>query len=182
MLNGQVVRMRFMTAAPDTATELSAADELLWRRFSAVLGSVPALLDERLRAATGLNHFQYTVLDALAHQPDGRLQLAEIARANDSSLSRLSHSITRLEAAGYVERVTCEHDRRANWAVLTDAGAAVIASSRSAYLAVMRETLLDRVPVEHREGLTALLTSLLPQEVAAQCSSLDAGLEANAQS
>ena len=168
-----------MTTAPaaTTSTELDASEELLWRRFSAVLGSVPALLDERLRAATGLNHFQYTVLDALSHQPGRRLQLAQIARANDSSLSRLSHSITRLEAAGYVERSTCDHDRRASWAVLTDHGAQVIERSRDAYVAIVRETLLDRVPAEQRDALTALLTSLLPADVAEQCAGLDADLE-----
>ena len=170
-----------MTTAPAAAsTELNASEELLWRRFSAVLGSVPALLDERLRAATGLNHFQYTVLDALSHQPGGRLQLAQIARANDSSLSRLSHSITRLEAAGFVERATCDHDRRASWAVLTEQGAQVVDRSRADYVRIVRETLLDRVPAEQRDALTALLTSLLPVEVAEQCSTLDADLEPEA--
>lgn len=168
-----------MTSTPTApaSTELSASEELLWRRFSAVLGSVPGVLDERLRAETGLNHFQYTVLDALSHQPDGRLQLAQIARANDSSLSRLSHSITRLETAGFVERATCEHDRRASWAVLTDEGARVVERSRDAYVRIVRETLLDRVPPEHHETFTAVLTSLLPAEVASQCATLDADLE-----
>ncbi|GIG53529.1 MarR family winged helix-turn-helix transcriptional regulator [Demequina activiva] len=168
-----------MTTAPiaRTSTELTASEELLWRRFSAVLGSVPALLDERMRGTTGLNYFQYTVLDALSHQPGGRLQLAQIARANDASLSRLSHSITRLEAAGLVERATCDHDRRASWAVLTDEGARVVEDSRDEYVRIVRETLLDRVPAEHRPAFTALLTSLLPADVAEQCDGLDADLE-----
>ncbi|WP_062135782.1 MarR family winged helix-turn-helix transcriptional regulator [Demequina aestuarii] len=169
-----------MTAevAPAPSTALTAAEELMWRRFSAVLSTVPASLDEQLRAATGLNHFQYTVLDALSHQEGRRLQLAQIARAHESSLSRLSHSITRLENAGYVERTTCDHDRRANWAVLTDSGADVVERSRGEYTRIIRATLLDRVPVEHREALTHVLTALLPAEVAEQCSSLDADLEA----
>ena len=169
-----------MTAeiAPAPSTALSAADELLWRRFSAVLSTVPAALDEQLRAATGLIHYQYTVLDALSHQEGRRLQLAQIARAQDSSLSRLSHSMTRLEAAGYVERTTCDHDRRANWAVLTDAGAAIVERFRTEYTRIIRETLLDRVPSDQRESLAALLTALLPAEVADQCTSLDADLDA----
>ncbi len=166
--------------APSAA--LTAAEELLWRRFSAVLATVPSAMDERLRAATGLNHFQYTVLDALSRQEDGRLQLAEIARAHDSSLSRLSHSITRLETAGFVKRNTCDHDRRASWAVLTEKGADVVARSREAYTGVMRETLLDRVPAERREDFTELLTSLLPSGVAQQCTALDADLEGPASS
>lgn len=171
-----------MTAevAPAPSTALTAAEELLWRRFSAVLSTVPASLDEQLRAATGLNHFQYTVLDALSHQEGRRLQLAQIARAHESSLSRLSHSITRLENAGYVERTTCDHDRRANWAALTDKGADVVERSRGVYTRVIRETLLDRIPAEQLSALTDVLTSLLPAEVAQQCSAMDADLEPQA--
>ncbi|WP_159448814.1 MarR family winged helix-turn-helix transcriptional regulator [Demequina sp. NBRC 110053] len=158
------------------SSELSSSEELLWRRFSAVIGALPGILDERLRAATGLNHFQYTVLDALSRQPGGRLQLTQIARSSDASLSRLSHSITRLEAAGLVTRETCDHDRRASWAVLTGKGASIIDESRNAYTGIIRATLLDRVPAEHQEALTALLTSLLPGEVAEQCAELDEDL------
>ncbi|MFW2513914.1 MarR family winged helix-turn-helix transcriptional regulator [Demequina sp. SO4-13] len=169
-----------MTAetAHATSAALSAADELLWRRFSAVLATVPATLDEQLRATSGLNHFQYTMLDALSHQEGRRLQLAQLAKAHDASLSRLSHSITRLEAAGYVERTTCDHDRRANWAVLTDKGADVVERTREGYTRIIRETLLNRVPADQRESLAALLTALLPAAVADECSSLDADLEA----
>ncbi|MFN3865417.1 MAG: MarR family winged helix-turn-helix transcriptional regulator [Demequina sp.] len=163
--------------APATSTALTAAEELLWRRFSAVLATVPASLDERLRAATGLNHFQYSVLDALSRQEGRRLQLAQLARAHDSSLSRLSHSITRLEAAGYVKRTTCDYDRRANWAVLTSAGADIVERSRDAYTHIIRETLIDRLPADHRGAFAELLTALLTADVAQQCTALDADLE-----
>ena len=166
-----------MTATPIASARLTAAEELLWRRFSAMLSTLPGVLDERLKAATGLNHFQYQVLDTLAHQPGRRLQLAQIARSSDASLSRLSHSVSRLEAAGLVTRESCEHDRRASWAVLTDAGAAIVDGSRDAYAAIIRETLLDRVPADQRAALTTLLTALLPGEVAEQCSVLDEDLE-----
>lgn len=168
-------------AAPAPSTDLSAVEELLWRRFSAVLTTVPAALDERLRSATGLNHFQYTVLDALSRQDGGRLQLTQIARDNDSSLSRLSHAITRLEAIGYVERATCDHDRRASWAVLTDQGAAIVEHARGEYTRIIRETLLDHVPTGQRDTLTELLGALVPAEGAAQCASMDADLEAQAE-
>jgi len=166
-----------VTSTPATAVEeLTRSEELLWRRFSAVLGTLPGVVDERIRAATGLNHFQYGVLDALSHQPDRRLQLTQIAKSSDASLSRLSHAITRLESAGLVTREICDFDRRANWAVLTDAGAVLVDESRAVYTQTIRETLLDRVPAEQHEALTALLTSLLPGEVAEQCDTLDADL------
>src|SRR5690554_3486668 len=148
------------TAPP--AQALAPAEELLWRRFSAVLATLPGQLDERLRAVTGLNHFQYSVLDALSREPEHRLQLAEIARSQDTSLSRLSHSMTRLESTGYVTRATCDHDRRASWAVLTDSGKEMIEHSRDAYVHIIREALLDRVPAQDHASLTEILTAVLP--------------------
>lgn len=163
------------TPAPP-APALAPAEELLWRRFSAVLATLPGQLDERLRAVTGLNHFQYTVLDALSREPEHRLQLAEIARAQDTSLSRLSHSMTRLESTGYVTRATCDHDRRASWAVLTDSGKELIERSRESYVHIIRETLLDRLPEHDRSALTDALTAVLPVAVAEQCTALDTDL------
>lgn len=167
--------MTARTSAP-AASALAPAEELLWRRFAAVLATVPGHIDERLRTVTGLNHFQYSVLEALSREPEHRLQLAEIARAQDTSLSRLSHSMTRLESTGYVTRVTCDHDRRASWAVLTASGQDLVESSRDAYVQIIRETLLDRLGGQDHAALTDALTAVLPAEVARQCTSFDADL------
>lgn len=165
------------TEAPaPPAQTLAPAEELLWRRFAAVLATVPGQLDERLRAATGLNHFQYSVLDALSREPEHRLQLAQIAQAHNTSLSRLSHSMTRLETTGHVTRATCDHDRRASWAVLTEQGLQLVERSRAAYVQIIRETLLDRLPGDDYATLTDVLTAVLPAEVAEQCTSFDTDL------
>lgn len=162
----------------DATSTLSTQDELLWRRFSAMLTTVPAALDERLRALTGLNHFQFTILSTLQSQPDGTLQLADVARAADSSLSRLSHTVSKLEADGLVARRACDHDRRANWAVLTEEGARVVGEAREAYDRIKREALIDRVPEHLRAEFTELFTAMLPGAVAQECTALDADLTA----
>ena len=155
------------TAAPSTH------DQVLWQRYNALLAVVPAMLDERVRATTGLNHFQFGVLEMLHRQPERRLQLADVARASESSLSRLSHTVTRLEALGLVERQACDEDRRASWAVLTPAGAEMVDNASGVYETLMRDTLLDRIPVDQRENALALLTALLPREVAEECTEID---------
>ncbi len=148
-------------------------ERLLWARYNALLTTVPGMIDERMRAATGLSRFQFMLLDTLAKNPDGQVQLADVARAADSSLSRLSHAITRLEDAGLVERRACDEDRRASWAVLTPAGATAVAEGRDAHDAVMREVLLDRIPDGRQEDAIAFLTALLPVDVAAACTKID---------
>lgn len=162
----------------DRTGALTADENLLWNRFVALLATAPAALDDRVRAMTGLNHFQYTVLDALAAQPDRRLQLTAVAKAADSSLSRLSHAIDKLENAGLVERATCDHDRRASWAVLTDAGAELVDHTRQNYATLVRDVLIGRVPAAHIAGLTDLLTALLPEATARECETLDAPMTA----
>ncbi|WP_061960718.1 MarR family winged helix-turn-helix transcriptional regulator [Demequina flava] len=157
-------------------TTISAQDELLWRRFVVLLSTVPAALDERVRETTGLNHHQYTILATLATQPDRMLQMARVAQAAESSLSRLSHTVSKLEAEGLVERRTCDHDRRASWAALTDKGFEVVTAASAAYDELKQEVLLSRVPEAVRGDLTSLLTQLLPGEVAQQCTEFDKDL------
>ncbi|MCR6711615.1 MAG: MarR family transcriptional regulator [Demequina sp.] len=148
-------------------------ERILWARYNALLTTVPGMIDERMRAATGLSRFQFMLLETLANDPGGQVQLADVARAADSSLSRLSHAITRLEEAGLVERRACESDRRASWAVLTPAGSKAVADARDAHAAVMREVLLDRIPEDHHEAAISFLTSLLPDDVAGACERVD---------
>lgn len=153
--------------------ETSEREALLWRRYNALLTTVPGMIDERMRAVTGLSRFQFMLLDAIDCNEDGRLQLADVARATDSSLSRLSHAVSRLEDAGLVTREPCDEDRRATWAVLTPAGKAAVADGRASLKVVMREVLLDRIPSGRQEDAIAFLTSLLPAEVADACAVID---------
>jgi DNA-binding MarR family transcriptional regulator len=154
--------------------DLSQHELLLWRRYNAVLTTVPGMIDERMRSATGLSRFQFTLLDAIESQPEGRLHLSAVARATDSSLSRLSHAIARLEEAGLVERAPCDEDRRASWAVITPAGRQAVVDARERLEGVMREVLLDRIPEGRHGDAIAFLTSLLPADVASACETVDA--------
>ena len=105
---------------------------------------------------------------------DGQVQLADVARAADSSLSRLSHAITRLEDAGLVERRACDEDRRASWAVLTPAGAeAVSERSREHTMPSCARCSSTGFPRAARRMRSRFLTSLLPTDVAAACATID---------
>jgi len=156
-----------------TTVAQSERERTLWARYNALLTSVPGMIDERMRAATGLSRFQFTLLETLADNPEGQVRLAEVARATDSSLSRLSHAISRLEDAGLVKRQACDADRRASWAVLTPAGTRAIADARSACTAVMHDVLLDRIPADRHDDAIALITALLPEDIARTCEAVD---------
>src|SRR2546421_12927311 len=64
----------------------------------------------------------YEILVMLSTAHDRPLRMSELAAATQSSRSRLSHAVARLEAEGWVRRADCPTDRRGALAVLTDEG------------------------------------------------------------
>ena len=78
-----------------------------WRSLMALLMTVPASLDAQLKQDAGLNLFEYHILVELSGAPERTRVLSELATQTRGSLSRLSHAVSRLEAAGWVERRSC---------------------------------------------------------------------------
>jgi DNA-binding MarR family transcriptional regulator len=100
---------------------LSAEQQQVWRAY--LLGS--ARLAERLDADLreyGLDLGEYEILVTLSEAPERRVRMSELADAVHQSRSRLTHTVTRMEADGLVDRSSCPTDRRGVWAHLTDAG------------------------------------------------------------
>jgi DNA-binding MarR family transcriptional regulator len=105
-----------------TATRwLDAEQQRVWRAY--LLGS--ARLAERLDADLrefGLDLGEYEILVTLSEAPERRVRMSELADAVHQSRSRLTHTVSRMENAGLVDRASCPTDRRGVWAHLTDEG------------------------------------------------------------
>ena len=71
-----------------------------WLKFRAVVELYPGLLDAQLRRDSQLTHMEYQVLAMLSEQPDRTLRMTGLATRSNSSLTRMSHVVTRLEARG----------------------------------------------------------------------------------
>jgi DNA-binding MarR family transcriptional regulator len=67
-------------------------------------------------------------------------QLADLCQ---SSRSRLSHAVSRLEEAGWVRREACPTDKRGAEAVMTDAGYAAIEAAAPGHVEAVRRHLFD---------------------------------------
>ena len=81
------------------------------------------------RAATdiarhGLTLAEFGVLEALHHK--GRMLLGDVQRSLLVSSGGVTYLVDRLEKRGWVRREACPADRRARYAVLTQAGAAFV--------------------------------------------------------
>ena len=105
-----------------TATRwLDAEQQRVWRAY--LLGS--ARLAERLDADLrefGLDLGEYEILVTLSEAPERRVRMSELADAVHQSRSRLTHTVSRMEKAGLIDRASCPTDRRGVWAHLTDEG------------------------------------------------------------
>ena len=147
-----------------TATRwLDADEQRAWRAFLATSALLHAALDRQLQREAGIPHAYYMVLAMLSESPGRALRMSQLAEATNSSQSRISHAVARLEEAGWVRREQCPHDRRGLVAVLTDAGLAVLAEAAPGHVRAVREHLFDQLSPEQVRQLEAICRAALRQ-------------------
>jgi DNA-binding MarR family transcriptional regulator len=73
-------------------------------------------------AEAGLSDVDFETLIRLARSPERRLRMSDLAAQTSLSASGITRVVDRLEREGLVERRACETDRRASYAVLSEAG------------------------------------------------------------
>jgi DNA-binding MarR family transcriptional regulator len=140
---------------------LSDEQQAAWRPFVALLLRLPAVLDAQLQKDAGITQFDYLVLSGLSETPDRTLRMSELAATASSSMSRLSHVVSRLEAKGWVRREPCPGDGRFINAVLTEEGWRKVEATAPGHVAAVRELLVDTLTSEEFAQLGALSAKIL---------------------
>jgi DNA-binding MarR family transcriptional regulator len=92
----------------------------------------------------------------LSEAPDRSLRMSDLADASESSRSRLSHAVARLEQSGWVRRESCPTDRRGAFAILTDTGFEALAAAAPAHVESVRTHLFDRLTREQVRQLAEI--------------------------
>lgn len=114
-----------------------------WRQLVPLLVMLPAALERDLQRATGLTIFEYMVLTNLSEADQLTLPMSELARRANSSLSRLSHVVSRLVDNGWVHKRSCPTDRRVSEVTLTKPGHAVLVKAAPHHVASVRERVIE---------------------------------------
>jgi DNA-binding MarR family transcriptional regulator len=140
---------------------LSDEQQAAWRPLVALLLRLPAALDAELQRDAGINHFDYLVLSGLSEAPDRTLRMSELAAMANSSMSRLSHVVSRLEGRGWVRRESCPGDGRFINAVLTEEGWQKVVATAPGHVAAVRELLVDTLSKEEFAQLGAISAKVL---------------------
>jgi DNA-binding MarR family transcriptional regulator len=87
--------------------------------------------------------------------------MSDLAAVTQSSQSRLSHAVSRLERNGWVTRMPCPDDRRSTLAHLTDAGFTALAAAAPGHVRTVRTHLFDRLSCEQVAQLRSILKVVL---------------------
>jgi len=103
----------------------------------------------------------YDILVMLSETPGRRMRMSELADCTQSSRSRLSHAVNRLEELGWVQRESCPEDRRGQVAVLTDAGFSALEIAAPHHVESVRRHLFDVLTPEQVEQLDGIAATLL---------------------
>lgn len=139
---------------------MSEAESAAWMGLAQVIQVLPAVLDSQLQRDSGLTHFEFSVLTALAFAPERTLRMSALARATAATLPRLSHVCSRLEKRDLVERTTSPDDRRATNIFLTNLGKRVVARATPKHRDMVRSLVIDALSAEQLAALTEITAAI----------------------
>ena len=131
-----------------------------WRAFLGASTLVSARLNHELDEAAAISMYEYEILVRLFESEAGRVRMSQLADQVSYSRSRLTHTVGRLERAGYVLRSSCPKDRRGVYAHLTQAGYEFLAQTAPIHLDGVRRHLIDRFTPSELATLTELLEKI----------------------
>jgi DNA-binding MarR family transcriptional regulator len=132
-----------------------------WRRLVAVTMLLPSALDAQLQRDAELTHFAYLVLAMLSETPGRALRMSELATRANSSQSRLSHVVARLEERGWITRQRCAEDARGYIAVLTDAGFDKVVATAPGHVDAVQSYVFEVLTPEQVRQLDEIAASVL---------------------
>jgi DNA-binding MarR family transcriptional regulator len=150
-----------MAEAADRRGEVSTRwlDEEEQRAWRSYLRAV-RLVDEALRRGLeehGMSHPEYEILVRLSEVPGHALRMSELASSVVNSRSRLTHTVGRLERAGWAVRRPVAGDGRGVQCQLTERGYQALEAAAHTHVEGVRSMLLDPMT---REEFLALGASL----------------------
>ncbi len=124
-----------------------------WAALATVLEWLPAALDAPLVRDFDLTHFEYGILFALADAPNQTLGMTVLAGYANSSLSRLSRAVSRIEGRGWVQRSRDPLDGRSTLASLTEAGLAMVEKATPVHSWTVTKLVLEPLTTAQRGQL-----------------------------
>jgi DNA-binding MarR family transcriptional regulator len=126
-------------------------------------------LNAQLTRDHGLTINDYEVLLRLARAPDRRMRRVDLAGEVLLTASGITRLLDGLEQAGFVERGSCDSDRRVVYAVLTEAGLDKLRTASKSHVAQIEELFAARLDASEQATFGDLLERVAADDTAADC-------------
>ncbi|GIQ69485.1 MarR family transcriptional regulator [Xylanibacillus composti] len=105
----------------------------------------------------GLSAAEFSILELLYHK--GQTSLQRISERILVTSGTITYTVDKLEAKGYLKRVSCPKDRRVTYAEMTEAGKELFDQLFPAHADTI-ESLMDGLTLEEKATATDLLKKL----------------------
>jgi DNA-binding MarR family transcriptional regulator len=152
---------------------LDEQEQRTWLALVSTLVRLPGALDAELQRDAGISHYEYGLLAGLSMAADHTLRMSDLAEFADSSLSRLSNVVTRLERRGWVRRTPDPADGRYTLAVLTRDGMDKVVATAPGHVAQTRRLVFDPLTQTQQRQLREICRRILHAIDPGLCSPAD---------
>ena len=132
-----------------------------WFPLAGVMLRLGPTLDSQLQRDSELTHFDYLCLAMLSEESEWTTTMSNLAARTNSSLSRLSHVISKLEKRGWVERSRSETSGRVKMVTMTDTGYAVLVEAAPGHVEFVHSLIYDGLTKEDVADLRRLMAHVL---------------------
>lgn len=124
-------------------------------------------LDDELREEFDISLTEYEILVRLSERPGREMRMAQLADALAHSRSRVTHTVTRMERQGLVQRTSSSVDGRGVVATMTDKGMDLLQRAAPLHVRGVREHLVDLASDDDLEACGRVLDAVADQLVSA---------------
>lgn len=118
---------------------LDEEEQYAWRNLLRGQATVQEAVNHDGVEDFGLALQEFEVLMRLSEQPEHQSRMSALATGLVYSRSRLTHTVARLEKAGYVQRFQCPHDRRGIFCRITDEGLVKLEEAAPLHIQSLRQ-------------------------------------------
>ncbi len=135
------------TVAKEAVRWLDEPEQRAWRAWLRGYRLLMVSLEDGL-AGSGVRMGEYEVLSMLGEAPGGRMRMSALADKVVQSRSRLTHTATRLEGLGFVQRERITRDGRGVEVAVTPAGYDLLERTAPVHLDTVRGCFVDQMSRE----------------------------------
>ena len=146
---------------------LDEEEQRSWRALLMGMTLLLDRLDDDLRRNCELSLVEYEILVRLSESDGRQMRMAQLADALAHSRSRVTHTVTRMERSGLVERSSSPEDGRGVIASMTEKGYSLLERMAPIHVRGVREHLVDLVSAADFLALGRVMNAVSDNLVAA---------------